>query len=95
MKKRQLDTTEKLLLSFTFVVLLISYVFGGSVRPLTVQETPWVMALAFEPVCALLLRRVALNRKKNPTDGHYYLKVALCLFGMAALLVPALRTLVG
>ena len=53
------------------------------------------MALAFEPVCALLLRRVALNRKKNPTDGHYYLKVALCLFGMAALLVPALRTLVG
>ena len=91
--KIQFDGVEKGLLLFTFAVLMISYVFGESVRTLTAKEVAVMVVFAFEPIFALLLRRVALNRKENPSAGNYWLKVGLCLFCAVALLLSSLHTL--
>ncbi len=90
--KIELDAVEKGLLLFTFAVLLISYVFGESVRPLTAKESAVMVLFAFEPIFGLLLRRAALNRKDN-NPGAFYLKVGLYLFGAVSLLLIALRAL--
>jgi hypothetical protein len=92
--KIQFDGVEKGLLLFTFAVLLISYVFGESVRTLTTKEVAVMVVCAFEPVFALLLRRIALNRKSN-NPGNCYFKVGLCLFCAIALLLSSLHTLLA
>ncbi|MBQ9082422.1 MAG: hypothetical protein IJY28_02860 [Clostridia bacterium] len=90
--KIQFDAVEKGLLLFTFAVLMFSYVFGGTVRPLTTKEVAVMVIFAFEPIFALLLRRAALGRKAN-NPGNFYFKVGLYLFGALALLLSSVYTL--
>lgn len=91
----KLDSTEKVLLGFTFLVLLASFCFGEFVRPMTTKESCVMILLAFEPVFVFMLRRTFDNRKKNSSTALFYGKVAVCLFGAVWLLASSLHTILG
>ena len=91
----KLDSTEKVLLGFTFLVLLASYCFGEFVRTLTTKESCIMILFAFEPVFVLMLRRTIDNRKKNSSTALFYAKVFFCVFAAVWLLVSSLHTILG